>query len=105
VQALLQDLAYWNGSDDPSTATRTVSYTLVDGDGTANGGADTATGTSTVRHRRQRRADRHAQRRQRGVDRGRPGGDDRRLDHPRRPGQHDLRQCDGDDRHRLSHRP
>ncbi|MDQ7250100.1 beta strand repeat-containing protein [Dongia sedimenti] len=48
IRALIQDIAYANSSDNPSTADRTVTYTLVDGDGTALGGTDTGTGTATV---------------------------------------------------------
>src|SRR6185436_2425983 len=43
TQALIDNILYANSSDNPSTAARTVTYTLVDGDGTANGGADTST--------------------------------------------------------------
>ena len=48
VQALAEHIRYLNGSDDPSTAPRTVTFTLVDGDGTANGGTDTATAHATI---------------------------------------------------------
>ncbi|MGE0503572.1 MAG: DUF5801 repeats-in-toxin domain-containing protein [Rhizobiaceae bacterium] len=48
VDRVVESIAFSNTSDNPSTAQRTVTYTLVDGDGTANGGADTATATATV---------------------------------------------------------
>ena len=49
VQALTRVITYANtGGDVPTSGSRTVSWTLVDGDGTANGGADTATFTSSV---------------------------------------------------------
>ena len=43
VTTLLEHIAYSDNSDNPSTAPRTVTFTLVDGDGTANGGNDTGT--------------------------------------------------------------
>ncbi len=46
--ALLKDITFNNTSNVPSTATRTVTTTVVDGDGTANGGSGTGTATSTV---------------------------------------------------------
>ncbi len=48
VTTLLEHIAYSDNSDNPSTAPRTVTFTLVDGDGTANGGSDTGTATATI---------------------------------------------------------
>jgi len=49
VTALVRDITYSNtGGDTPTAGTRTISWALVDGDGTANGGADTTTVSSTV---------------------------------------------------------
>src|SRR5262245_2967586 len=48
VQILLEHIGYANSSANPSTAPRTVTFTLVDGDGTANGGHDTGTATATI---------------------------------------------------------
>ena len=48
VEALAEHIRYLNSSDDPSTAPRTVTFTLVDGDSTANGGSDTATAHATI---------------------------------------------------------
>jgi hypothetical protein len=48
VQALLDDIQYANNSDNPSTLARTVTYTLNDGDGIANGGTNTGTATATI---------------------------------------------------------
>ena len=49
VQALMHDIEYNNtGGDNPTDGDRTVTWTLVDGDGTANGGNDTLTMTTTV---------------------------------------------------------
>jgi hypothetical protein len=48
VSALLNAVSYQNTSGDPSEAARTVSFTVNDGDGTANGGADAATVTTTI---------------------------------------------------------
>ena len=49
VQALVRDIFYANGNQaDPSTLERTIGWTLVDGDGTANGGTDTLSLTSKV---------------------------------------------------------
>ncbi|MBV9549560.1 MAG: hypothetical protein JO256_07800, partial [Alphaproteobacteria bacterium] len=48
VQALERAIQYANSSDAPSTLARTLTFTLVDGDGTANGGADTGTATATI---------------------------------------------------------
>ena len=41
-------IAFSNTSENPSELPRTVSFTLVDGDGTANGGTDTVIATATV---------------------------------------------------------
>ncbi|MEI9412604.1 VCBS domain-containing protein, partial [Mesorhizobium salmacidum] len=46
VQALADHILYSNATSP--TIAKTVTYTLVDGDGTANGGADTSTATATV---------------------------------------------------------
>jgi VCBS repeat-containing protein len=48
VDALIQRITYANTSENPSTADRTVTFTLVDGDGTANGGSDIGTAIATV---------------------------------------------------------
>ncbi|MFN3387859.1 MAG: beta strand repeat-containing protein, partial [Allosphingosinicella sp.] len=49
VQALMRNISYSNsGGDDPTDGDRTVTWTLVDGDGTANGGVDTLQFTTTV---------------------------------------------------------
>ncbi|OWJ92434.1 hypothetical protein B6S59_20575 [Pseudomonas sp. A46] len=48
VQALIQQVAYANHSDNPSILDRTVSFTLDDGDGTANGGQNLATAYAIV---------------------------------------------------------
>ena len=48
VSALLAAVAYNNTSNTPSTTQRLVSFTITDGDGTANGGADTATAIATI---------------------------------------------------------
>ncbi|MGE4369461.1 MAG: hypothetical protein AB7E12_07255 [Burkholderiaceae bacterium] len=48
VQALARAIAFANSSDNPSTSARSVSFTLVDGDGTAAGGSDTGSTTATV---------------------------------------------------------
>ena len=48
AKALIEAVTFANSSDAPSDLTRSLTYTLVDGDGTANGGGDTATGTATV---------------------------------------------------------
>jgi hypothetical protein len=49
VQALVRDIEYDNtGGDNPTDGDRTISWTLVDGDGTANSGNDTLTLTTTV---------------------------------------------------------
>jgi VCBS repeat-containing protein len=49
VQALVRALAYSNtAGDDPTEGDRTIEWSLVDGDGTANGGSDTATVSTTV---------------------------------------------------------
>ncbi|MBV5302781.1 MAG: VCBS domain-containing protein, partial [Chlorobium sp.] len=50
VDALIQRIAYKSTSEDPtqSAVTRAISFTVVDGDGVANGGHDTVTATSTL---------------------------------------------------------
>ena len=48
ITTLLEHIAYSDNSDNPSTAARTVTFTLVDGDGTANNGHDTGTATATI---------------------------------------------------------
>jgi len=48
VQALARAVTYANSSDNPSGLARTVTFTLVDGDGKASGGADTGSATATV---------------------------------------------------------
>ncbi|WP_292373465.1 VCBS domain-containing protein [Mesorhizobium sp.] len=46
AQALADHILYSNATS--LTATKTVTYTLVDGDGIANGGTDTGTATATI---------------------------------------------------------
>ena len=48
VTLLLQHIGYSNSSDAPSTAARTVKFTMIDGDGTALGGQDTGFATATI---------------------------------------------------------
>jgi VCBS repeat-containing protein len=50
IDALIQRIAYASTSEDPTenSATRTLRFTIVDGDGTDNGGADTVTATSLL---------------------------------------------------------
>jgi hypothetical protein len=49
VQALISAIGYTNSDvENPTAGTRNISWTLVDGDGIANGGADTLTVGSTV---------------------------------------------------------
>ena len=48
AQALLRDIYYTNYSDDPTAGARTATFTLIDGDGTANGGHDTGTANATI---------------------------------------------------------
>jgi len=43
VQLAMENIAFSNNSDTPSTDQRTVSFTLIDGGGTALGGSDTGT--------------------------------------------------------------
>jgi hypothetical protein len=47
VQAFLRSISYNNTSDAPP-ASRTINFTLKDGQGTANGGVDTTIATATV---------------------------------------------------------
>src|SRR5262245_10363849 len=46
VEILLEHIAY--SSSAPSTLPRTVTFTLIDGDGVIDGGSDTATATATI---------------------------------------------------------
>ncbi|MEA2876326.1 MAG: hypothetical protein QOF14_1522 [Hyphomicrobiales bacterium] len=48
ISTLLEHIAYSNNSDHPSTAQREVTYTLDDGDGTANFGENIGTATATI---------------------------------------------------------
>jgi uncharacterized delta-60 repeat protein len=48
VQALAGAVGFASTSDDPTAETRTMTVTLVDGSGTANGGHDTGSFTQTV---------------------------------------------------------
>ncbi|HEY7811060.1 MAG TPA: Ig-like domain-containing protein, partial [Allosphingosinicella sp.] len=49
VQSLIRAIGYSNtGGDNPTAGTRTINWSLVDGDGVANAGADTLNVTSTV---------------------------------------------------------
>ena len=48
VQALAGAVGFFSGSDDPTADARTVTFTLVDGSGTASGGHDTGSFTQTV---------------------------------------------------------
>ena len=48
VQALAGAVGFSSTSDNPTGDTRTVTFTLVDGSGTANGGQDTGSFTQTV---------------------------------------------------------
>ena len=49
IEALTHAMTYDNtGGADPTPGTRTMDWTLVDGDGTANGGADTLALTTSV---------------------------------------------------------
>ena len=48
VQDLVRHIAYSNSSDNPSVLAREVTFTLVDGDGTANSGTDTGAATATI---------------------------------------------------------
>jgi VCBS repeat-containing protein len=48
VQALLDDVLYANIAGNPSSTARTVTYTLNDGDGVANGGSAVGTATATI---------------------------------------------------------
>jgi VCBS repeat-containing protein len=49
IEALVRAIGYTNLSDNPTTIPdRTLSFTLRDGDGTANGGADTGIATATI---------------------------------------------------------
>jgi Calx-beta domain-containing protein/cadherin-like protein/Big-like domain-containing protein/uncharacterized protein DUF4214 len=48
AQSLLEHIQYSNNSDNPATTARTVTYTLNDGDGTANGGTNTGSAAATI---------------------------------------------------------
>lgn len=48
VSALLAAIGYDNSSNTPSTTQRLVTFTITDGDGTLNGGVDTATATTSI---------------------------------------------------------
>ena len=48
VQALIQNITFANSSENPSTLPRTVTFSLNDGDGTANGGTNIGTATATI---------------------------------------------------------
>ena len=48
VQALAGAVGFFSGSGDPTADARTVTFTLVDGSGTAGGGQDTGSLTQTV---------------------------------------------------------
>ena len=49
VQSLIRAIGYTNsGGDNPTAGARTINFTLVDGDGVANGGTDTATVSTTL---------------------------------------------------------
>ena len=47
-QAALRTVTYTDTSDTPNTTARTVTFTVQDPDGTANGGHDTSTATETI---------------------------------------------------------
>jgi len=49
AQALVRAISFYNESDDPATTRRDITFTLVDGDGAALGGADTASATAGVK--------------------------------------------------------
>lgn len=48
VQALIRAVTFSNGSNQPSLDARDIAFTVVDGDGVADGGADTAVATATL---------------------------------------------------------
>ncbi|WSH29993.1 Ig-like domain-containing protein (plasmid) [Rhizobium beringeri] len=48
VTALLEHVGYSNASNSPSTLTREITFTIVDGDGNSFGGQDTGSATATV---------------------------------------------------------
>jgi hypothetical protein len=48
VQELTRNVSFSNDSGAPSTLTRSLGFTLVDGDGNANSGSDTASATATI---------------------------------------------------------
>jgi hypothetical protein len=48
VQTLMEHIGYMSSSGAPSTLSRTVTFTLNDGDGTANGGQNIGTASATI---------------------------------------------------------
>ncbi|MGR9145674.1 Ig-like domain-containing protein (plasmid) [Rhizobium leguminosarum] len=48
ITALLEHVGYSNASNSPSTLTREITFTIVDGDGNSFGGQDTGSATATV---------------------------------------------------------
>lgn len=48
ISALIDHIGYTDNSENPSTAPRSVSFTVVDGDGATNGGSDTGSVTATI---------------------------------------------------------
>ena len=48
VQSLVRNIQYFNNSESPSTSPRTVTFSLNDGDGIANGGTNIGTATATI---------------------------------------------------------
>jgi lysophospholipase L1-like esterase len=48
ITTLVQHIGYASTSDNPATAARQVSFSINDGDGTANGGVATAAATATI---------------------------------------------------------
>ena len=48
VDALIQNIRYGNAAQLPDTTPRTVTFSINDGDGTANGGADSVLGSVSV---------------------------------------------------------
>ncbi|ARQ13735.1 PAP2 haloperoxidase-like superfamily protein (plasmid) [Rhizobium etli] len=48
ITALLEHVGYSNASNSPSTLTREITFTIVDGDGNSFGGQDTGSATATI---------------------------------------------------------
>ncbi len=48
IQALTRQILYANSSETPSLAPRSLLFTMTDGDGNANGGADVASAMATI---------------------------------------------------------